>query len=351
MNDSLRPLNLGEILDRTLDLYRARFLVFFGIAALPAGVVVAIASASLLFFLWFGSGASALASPLLAGVLALVFFAVLLLVGFPAAVGAAALGTAALTHAAAHAYRDEDISIRAVCKLAWKHGWRYLWLYVLQSLLVFVAPMMVWNLVLLLATMAGALGVGAGGVLAGIVAIAGGIGLAVWFLMALVRLWMAFPVCVVEQTGAWEAVKRSYRLSQGARGRIFVLWLLGAVLSYLLSLALAAPLMIAIELIPGMTTPLHAELAGTLMLYIFFGAFFAVQALTRPVYAIALLLFYYDQRIRREGFDIEWLMQKAGMLPEARSAPAEADAALPRETPSQPANSAGPEAPHTERFE
>jgi hypothetical protein len=87
------------------------------------------------------------------------------------------------------------------------------------------------------------------------------------------------------------------------------------------------------------------------MLYIFFGAFFAVQALTRPVYAIALLLFYYDQRIRREGFDIEWLMQKAGMLPEARSAPAEADAALPRETPSQPANSAGPEAPHTERFE
>jgi hypothetical protein len=74
--------------------------------------------------------------------------------------------------------------------------------------------------------------------------------------------------------------------------------------------------MVAIELIPGMNTPLHAELAGTLMLYILFGAFFAVQALTRPVYAIALLLFYYDQRIRREGFDIEWLMQKAGMLPE-----------------------------------
>jgi hypothetical protein len=339
MNEPLRPLNLGEILDRTLELYRARFLVFFGIAALPSGIVLAIASASLLFFLWFGSGASALASPLLAGVLALVFFAALLLVGFPVAVGAAALGTAALSHAAAHAYRDEDISIRAACKLAWKDGWRYLWLYVLQSLLVFVAPMMAWNLALLLATMAGALGLGAGGVLAGIVAIAGGIGLAVWFLLALVRLWMAFPVCVVEQTGAWEAVKRSYRLSQGAHGRIFVLWLLGAVLSYLLSLALAAPLMIAIELIPGMTTPQHAELAGTLMLYILFGTFFAVQALTRPVYAIALLLFYYDQRIRREGFDIEWLMQKAGMLPEPQ----------PETAPSLPANPADSEAPHAVR--
>jgi hypothetical protein len=87
-----------------------------------------------------------------------------------------------------------------------------------------------------------------------------------------------------------------------------------------------------------MSTPLHAELAGTLMLYILFGAFFAVQALTRPVYAIALLLFYYDQRIRREGLDIEWLMQKAGML----SAP-QLNAA-----PSQPPESAGPEAPHSE---
>lgn len=338
MNELLRPLNLGEILDRSLELYRARFLVFFGIAALPAGIVLAIASATLLFFLWFGSGASALASPVLAGVLALVFFAALLLVGFPAAVGASALGTAALNHAAARAYLGEDLSIRAAYRHAWKRGWRYLWLHVLQSLLVFVAPMIAWNLVLLLATLAGAFGVGAGGILTGIVAIAGGVGLVVWFLLALVRIWMAFPVCVVEQTVAWEAVKRSYRLSQGARGRIFVLWLLGAVLSYLLSLALAVPLMVAIELIPGMNTPLHAELTGTLMLYIFFAAFFAVQALTRPVYAIALLLFYYDQRIRREGFDIEWLMRKAGMLAGQQ----------PETAPSQPANPAGPEAPHAE---
>jgi hypothetical protein len=28
------------------------------------------------------------------------------------------------------------------------------------------------------------------------------------------------------------------------------------------------------------------------------------------------VLFYYDQRIRLEGFDIEWMMQQAGMVPE-----------------------------------
>jgi hypothetical protein len=28
---------------------------------------------------------------------------------------------------------------------------------------------------------------------------------------------------------------------------------------------------------------------------------------------IASVLFYYDQRIRKEGFDIEWMMQRAGL--------------------------------------
>jgi hypothetical protein len=36
MTATLRPMNLGEILDRTFQIYRARFWVFLGIAALPA---------------------------------------------------------------------------------------------------------------------------------------------------------------------------------------------------------------------------------------------------------------------------------------------------------------------------
>jgi len=39
-----------------------------------------------------------------------------------------------------------------------------------------------------------------------------------------------------------------------------------------------------------------------------------VQALTKPVYGIALVLFYYDQRMRLEGFDIEWMMLRAGLV-------------------------------------
>jgi len=35
MNEPLRPLNLGEILDRTFQVYRAKFLVFVGLGAIP----------------------------------------------------------------------------------------------------------------------------------------------------------------------------------------------------------------------------------------------------------------------------------------------------------------------------
>jgi len=40
---------------------------------------------------------------------------------------------------------------------------------------------------------------------------------------------------------------------------------------------------------------------------------FVVNTLIGPIYATGLTLFYYDQRIRKEGFDIEWMMQAAGL--------------------------------------
>jgi hypothetical protein len=37
------------------------------------------------------------------------------------------------------------------------------------------------------------------------------------------------------------------------------------------------------------------------------------EALTGPLYVIAITLIYYDQRIRDEGYDIERMMDAAGM--------------------------------------
>ena len=128
------------------------------------------------------------------------------------------------------------------------------------------------------------------------------------------RLSLAFPACVVEQAGVWNALRRSASLTHGTKGRILLLYLLGVALNWILSIAITLPLSIAMFLVPASNNPQHAETAATLMLLAVYGAAFAVQALTRPVYGIALMLFYYDQRIRQEGFDIEWMMLRAGLV-------------------------------------
>jgi len=92
------------------------------------------------------------------------------------------------------------------------------------------------------------------------------------------------------------------------------IYLLVFVLGYVLCIGLLIVVVIAMMLVPGAGSPQRQQSLGVIMVFVYYGATFAVQALTKPVYAIALLLFYYDQRIRLEGFDIEWMMQQAGMV-------------------------------------
>ncbi len=51
MNSNLRPMNLGEILDRTFQIYRAKFQLFVAIAALPAMLIISLEAANRV---WWG---------------------------------------------------------------------------------------------------------------------------------------------------------------------------------------------------------------------------------------------------------------------------------------------------------
>ena len=49
---------------------------------------------------------------------------------------------------------------------------------------------------------------------------------------------------------------------------------------------------------------------------------FLTNTFVPPIYATGFTLFYYDQRVRKEGYDIERMMHAAGMTePAARSSP------------------------------
>lgn len=327
MESNLRPLTLGEILDRTAQLYRSRFLVFLGISLVPTGVALGlafVAGLAVAWWSWRGAASFTVAS----GYALIGFFTLAgALVALPILLAATALAAAAMNHAVSRNYLGESATIRDSYKTVWRRGWRYSGLYLLQVLIIGAAPIGVWTVLVFLAALiavaAKKLGMGSSesGFLLGFIAVLvviALIGYAIWMLL---RLSLAFPACVVEQIGAWPAIKRSSALSKGTKGRIFLLYLLVGILGWVLSMGIMIPSTILIALIPALHGAQHQQAAGIAILIGFYGSAFAVQALVKPVYGIALVLFYYDQRIRKEGYDIEWMMQRAGMVPEAPPTP------------------------------
>lgn len=314
MNEPLHPLTLSEILDRTAQLYRSRFLVFLGIATIPAGVIFVFAVGVFAFFAWAGSNAKHGAG--ISDTLVWTFLIVLLILVIPAGLAASAFGEGAMCDAAARFFLGETITIRNAYKSAWKRGWRYLALYALQALLVVVAPAVLFFAAMVFMIAKKVSGVASndpspvfGGLIFLLFVVLGAF--AVWMLL---RVCLAFPTCVVEQTTAWQGLKRGTGLSNGTRSRIFLLYLLGLVLNQILAWAVTIPVLIALTLVPGLQGQAHAQTVGVIAMFLIYGSMFVVRALTKPIYGIALTLFYFDQRIRREGFDIEWMMLQAGMV-------------------------------------
>lgn len=311
MNETLHPSNLGEILDRTVQLYRTQFLVFFGIAAVPTTLILIAACGVFLAFAWSGHSSS----PVVGFIAGIAVFAAML-IAVPLYVAATALASAAMNHAAARALFSQQTSIVDAYKAAWALGWRYIGLYLLQGLIVFGVPCAVWFVVIMVFTIVGALLQKSGAALDGFVAVAFILVLAV---LATYCIWMALRLsltssaCVVERLQVLPALKRSLSLTRGTMTRIFLLYLLGSVLNYALSIMIVASIFIVAAFIPAANSPDHSQSIHVAMVFVAYCASFAVQAFTKPVYGIALVAFYYDQRIRLEGFDIEWLMHRAGL--------------------------------------
>ncbi len=314
MSEPLHPLTLSEILDRTAQLYRSRFLVFVGIGTIPAGTVFVFAAGAFAFFLWMGvhtkNGGT------IADSLMWAFLTFLVVLAIPASLATSAIGEAAMSDATARLFLGDSITIRSAYKATWKRGWRYVGLYLLQELVIVGAPGVVF-FGAMFAMIAGKVrGVAANddsplfaGLLFSLLFI-----LAVFATWMLLRLCLAFPASVVEQAPAWIALKRGVMLSQGTRARIFLLYVLGVLLSQILVWCVTFPILVAVALIPGLQGQAHAQTVGVAVSFITYSAYFVVKAMTKPIYGIALTVFYFDQRIRKEGFDIEWMMQQAGML-------------------------------------
>src|SRR5579863_7353356 len=108
-NQQLRPLTLGEILDRTVQIYRYNFLLFAGVAALPIGfsVILLIPAVAILALLGV-AGRNGLHPGFLPGL----GFVLVLLMAIPVYLVAYVYSTAGLTLAAVSAQQGEKVTIR-----------------------------------------------------------------------------------------------------------------------------------------------------------------------------------------------------------------------------------------------
>ncbi len=312
MSETFRPSTLGEILDRTAQIYRRNFWLFAGVAALPIGTVLALTALGGLI----GAAALGLRATNLANPAAVVLVVLVALIAVPVYVAAAVFSSAGLTQAAASTHRGEKITIRGAFKSVRPGFWRYLWLIILQGIVVGLIPAAIAAAVavplIYLAARSGA-GVGTGAAIGFVifVIISAAFFVVVWLVLG---YSIGLAVCVVEQKPAWESLKRAWKLSQGTRGRIFVMYLLVMAISFALSMVAAIPFLIIIAISTSAgngagyssTAAVIAEIVRLIL-------DFLLQVLLAPISAIALVLFYYDQCVRKEGFDIEWMMQQAGL--------------------------------------
>ena len=260
-------------------------------------------------------------SPVAIGIVALAVVVVVM----PLYIAAAVFSYAGLTEAAEKVHRGEKITIRGVLNAVRPWFWRYLWFLILQGIVTALVPVAITGaviglLVFLIPGVGAAAGVAIG--FAILVIAAAAFGVIVWRVLG---YSIGLPVCVVEKKPAWESLTRAWKLSEGTRGRILVMILLIIALSIAASLIASIPFLIIVAVNTSVGNgAAYSSAALVIAEIVRVVGDFILQVLIAPISAIALVLFYYDQRIRKEGFDIEWMMEQAGLTEPASDAlPAE----------------------------
>jgi uncharacterized membrane protein len=328
METTLRPLTLGEILDRTAELYRTNFLLFAGISSIYAGILLVLSLIQI--------GAQQGALSLHMNTVLIVVTVVGLVVLWLAIFVAGGLAVAANTRAVGWVHLGEPASIGAAYRTILPRTGRYLWLMTITYffawfpcvlvygayaalIFVYVRPKGLFTphapppdpqmMVVFLAS--------------SIVFVFLLIGAMVYGIIMSLRYSLAVPACTVENLPARAAIRRSIQLTKGSRGRIFML----ALLALIIQLGLTG-ITQGFFVFAGIKH--HGVLPVWMSVMQQFLAFLT-NTFVGPIYATGFTLFYYDQRVRKEGYDIERMMQTAGMT---NSMPAfESNSALAEVTP------------------
>ncbi|MGI4852860.1 MAG: hypothetical protein ACRYF4_02290 [Janthinobacterium lividum] len=298
----LRPLSTGEILDRTFALYKRRFWLFLAIGMLPA-LMVALSSAARMLYLSLthridmvrpGASPEALASVMDTTLRMQVYLlpaSVLFLVAY-------GLSHAATVYAVSRISQGLEVTAGEAYQVTRVHWLRWTGIALRQF----------WSVVWPVLPVAAVLGFGVfaargNTVLVGLLSLGFALLLPaalVFGVINLLRNALSMPAGAQENLGVNAAMRRSKALAAGRKGRIF----LSLLLVYALQMVAGALQLPFVWLAVTTRGAEHIVLQAAQLLISF-----VATALVAPVASIALTLLYVDERVRREGYDIEVMMQ------------------------------------------
>jgi uncharacterized membrane protein YhaH (DUF805 family) len=295
----VQPMGVGEILDRSFRLLRQSFWLFFIIIFIPQAVFFVVNFG--LQFLISGDMTQDFSVATGAGFGVSAFLAVIifLVLQFWA--------QGALIHAVSETYLGHSTSIKASYGAMRSRLGRLIGTMILWSILVFGVPALFGIVAAVVIPSLAMMGLGglAGGIIGVVVVI-----FAVWLFTTLFLNWLlADKVVVLEESGWMKALRRSKELMKGRTEPGF--WK---------SIKTKASLIILVGFLIGIGIHLLFQLPGVLLGIVFAeglvvttvqGVLNMVAVSLATAYtAIAMILFYYDIRVRKEGFDLKMMAEK-----------------------------------------
>jgi hypothetical protein len=285
----LRPLGVGDIVDRVFALYRGRPMLFLALAAIPYLifflVIGALGVAFAATFITLGAFADlATARPASAGltpalinalIAALIFGLIVLVV----AIIIFSAQSAALVEATAARHLGKDMTLGA----AFRSGLRSAARVIGAGFLAFFALLVLWIVLAVAMAIANSVWVVFIGITGGLI-----------FTVYVGTAWVVAPaVATLEHVSPLNALRRAWFLSSGNRWRILGLQLLLLILNIVLTALFS--LVFLSELIGDVTVRFILQQAVTI----------AANIAWAPIQWATITVLYFDLRVRKEALDLQ----------------------------------------------
>lgn len=256
--NEFRPMSVGQIVDQTFRLYRrnfVRFMVIVAIVQVPIALLTLMLNLISRRIVEERSASDAAAAVAISGILIVLFFAMI----------SKSLSNAALLKSVSESYLGRSVTVGQ----AYRFVLPKLWTLIAASFVVGIVVM--FGLALLIVP---------------------GVIFSLWFALTTQAI-------VIENRKSIKGMSRSRSLVSGNLGKVFLMSLVVLLITGIIGGVFGGAGAVLGQLVvkESPTLALLIEQLGSLI----------GEVLAAPIGASAMILLYYDLRIRKEGFDLEML--------------------------------------------